>query len=104
MADSPASGDAPDRPSDPPTEEADPGSPDSPLLFGVTLWRDSVVASLGVLVLAAGVEGWWYFVGNGFDNWEYTVIDLVGDLAFVFAGTFLLFVALGAAGRRVRSD
>jgi hypothetical protein len=85
-----------------PNEESDPGSPDSPLLFGVTLWRDSAVAALGLLVLSAGAEGWWFFVGNGFDQWEYTVIDLVGDIAFVFAGAFLLFAAAGAAARRVR--
>lgn len=104
MADSPSSDDAPEPGRQPPTEEADPGSPDSPLLNALRLWRDGVLGVLGVLAFSVGFNGWWFFVGNGFDNFEYTILDLFGDLAYLVVGTVVLFVAAGSALGRVRSD
>jgi hypothetical protein len=104
MTDSPSSDDGRRPPRDPPTEETDPGSPTSPLLFATRLWRDGVLGAVGVLAFSVGFNGWWFFVDNGFDNFEYTVLDLFGDLAYFLVGTVLVFVAVGSALRRLRSD
>lgn len=104
MADSPSSDHSGNSTTRPRTEEADPGSPNSPLLFATRLWREGVLAALGVLAFSTGFNGWWFFVDNGFDNFEYTILDLFGDLAYLVVGTVVLFVAVGSALRRVRSD
>lgn len=85
------------------SEEADPGTPNSPLVIGFTLWRESVLASLGTLALLTGLHGWWFLLGNGLDQSGYTVTSLVGDLAYVFAGLLLVVAAVGSATLRIRS-
>lgn len=91
-------------PNDHTTDDRQPGSPTSPLFVGVTLWRESVVASVGFLALLTGIHGWLYVLDGGLGAGEYTPLTLAGDVAYVFAGTFLVVAAAGSAQRRVSGD
>ena len=103
MSDSPASDDA-DAGNPHVPERGEPDSSPSPLVVGVTLWREAVVAALGLLALLTGVHGYWFVLGGGFYDYQYTDVNLVGDLAFLFAGVILVFAAVGSAATRLRAD
>ncbi|MCD2201176.1 hypothetical protein LPA44_14955 [Halobacterium sp. KA-4] len=102
MSDSPSSGDADTgNPHVPERGESD-TSP-SPLVVGVRLWREGLVAFLGLVALLTGVNGYWFVLGGGLDEWGYTALNLAGDLAFLLAGVFLLVVAVGSVATRLRA-
>ncbi len=103
MSASPSSDDADaGNPHVPERDEPDTAPP--PLAVGVTLWREAVVAALGLVTLLTGLHGFWFVLGGGFYDYEYTVWNLAGDLAYLFAGVFLLVVAVGSAATRLRAD
>ncbi|MCG1002571.1 MULTISPECIES: hypothetical protein [Halobacterium] len=103
MSDSPSSGDA-DAGNPHVPERGEPDTSPSPLAVGVTLWREGVVAFLGLVALLTGVHGFWFVLGGGFYDYQYEVWDLAGDLAYLLAGVFLLVVAVGSAATRLRVD
>jgi|GEM_PF-2585495 len=85
-------------------ERGEPDPSPSPLVVGVTLWREGVVASLGLLALLTGGHGVWFVLGGGLTDWQYTTVNLAGDLAYLFAGVFLLVAAVGSTVTRLRAD
>ncbi|WP_336037076.1 hypothetical protein [Halobacterium yunchengense] len=102
MTDQPSSDDSPS--TEPTSRGTDPGVEwQSPLAAGLRLWRESVLAAVGVLAFLAGANGWLYVLDADY-LWSggYTLFTLLGDLAYLFVGVFLLFAAAGAAARRVR--
>jgi len=56
MSDSPSS--------DAHSTEPRPSTPETPLFVGLTLWRESVVATVGLRSLPAGAHGWLAVLGG----------------------------------------
>jgi hypothetical protein len=77
---------------------------DTPLFVGVALWRQSLVATVGLLALLTGVHGWLTAMGGALSDWGYTPLNLLLDTGWVVLGVFLLFGAVGSAARRFRRN
>jgi hypothetical protein len=73
-----------------------------PTWLAVRLLPPAVLAWLGVLALLAGVHGVWWMLGEPNPaHVGYGVPSLLWDSSLVFAGVYLLTVALGSAAARL---
>ncbi|WP_232701134.1 hypothetical protein [Halobacterium wangiae] len=81
--------------------ETRPTTPETPLFVGLTLWRESVVAAVGLLSLLTGAHGWTTVLGGALSGWGYTPLNLLLDLGWVVLGVYLLVGAAGSAARRL---
>ena len=79
-------------------------TPETPLGVGLTLWRESVVATVGLRSLPAGAHGWLAVLGGALSGRGYTPLNLLLDLGWVVLGVYLLVGAVGSAAQRVARD
>lgn len=86
-----------------PSSDADPTDDWRPLAAGMALWRETVLAWVGLPLVLAGLNGWLYFLRGEFASFRYGFLDLFRDAGFVLVGLYVLFVAVGSATRRLRS-
>ncbi|MGB9963542.1 hypothetical protein [Halobacterium hubeiense] len=76
----------------------------SPLAAGAALWREALLAWVGLPLALAGLNGWLYFLRSENAVYRYGLADLLRDAALTFAGVYLVVLAAGSAATRLRPN